>query len=283
MFSFRWNNCFYLLWLINCLNFTGLRADRIVGVGKSVTNLEHHSEISSDSQCVYPKNAIYFIIHQLCPVADPLCIIDIPFDNEILFDRIRCSTASYNENNSVELLSPSEMFKRIDIHLQNKGLPLCMISAFYAPNCYFSFQMSPHLNALPRMFPHLEVVAVDASESSRLYTRYGVIGTPTVILWINGLPAFRMDEAPFSLQSFKKFVERRTDLEAIRSVNVTDEDHFGPLLCHYKAATIDWLFLASLGSMLLSICYFLYISKLVKTALIAAHRYLLRRFGRLFL
>ena len=70
-------------------------------------------------------------------------------------------------NNSVELLSPSQLLKVMESEVNNVGLPLCTVSAFYSPTCFFSAEMAPHLNALPRMFPNLRVVAVDATEQSR--------------------------------------------------------------------------------------------------------------------
>lgn len=47
----------------------------------------------------------------------------------------------------------------------------------------------------------------------RLNSRYGIIGTPTVLLWVGGTAVSRMDEAPFSLKAFRDYLEKWTDLE----------------------------------------------------------------------
>lgn len=49
--------------------------------------------------------------------------------------------------------------------------------------------------------------------SSRLNSRYGIIGTPTILLWVDGNVVSRMDEAPFSLKAFRNYIEKWTDLE----------------------------------------------------------------------
>ncbi|VDD89308.1 unnamed protein product [Enterobius vermicularis] len=191
------------------------------------------NEPLTDLFCEYPEDPFRFIFLSQCPAVKPMCIIDIPFDSSVVFERIRCSTAEYRANNTLEILSTVQMLKQIEFQLRSQGLLQCTLSAFYVPDCYFSAKMAPFLNALPRMFPRLRVVAVDASEHSKLYTRYGIVATPTIILWINGIPIARMDEAPFSLESFRVFLENRTDLEGIRAVNLEEGDRRGPLLCTF--------------------------------------------------
>lgn len=51
----------------------------------------------------------------------------------------------------------------------------------------------------------------------RLNTRYGIIATPTVLLWVDGVPVARMDEAPFTVKAFRSYIEKCTDLEAIQA------------------------------------------------------------------
>lgn len=63
----------------------------------------------------------------------------------------------------------------------------------------------------------------------RLHSRYGISGTPTIILWLDGIGVARMDDSPFSLEAFKEFIEKWTDLEPISSLTVQEADYEGPL------------------------------------------------------
>ncbi|KHN85127.1 Thioredoxin domain-containing protein 15 [Toxocara canis] len=216
--------------------------------------------VLSPKQCDYPKGAFSFLVKKMCPAADPLCILDAPFD--FLADlKIRCSTAVRRDNTTVELMNSSELLRLISAMNDNEDLPLCMLTAFYAPECIFSARMAPFLNALPRAYPQLRVVACDASEYSRLHTRYGISGTPTIILWLDGMGVARMDDPPFSLDAFKEFIEKWTDLESIRSVSLQEADFEGPLPSHVKEGQVDWYLWLSSVAMILSSAYFFTVSK----------------------
>lgn len=45
-------------------------------------------------QCSYPKDAFLLLVKNMCPSADPFCIIDAPFDF-LANSKIRCSTGEY--------------------------------------------------------------------------------------------------------------------------------------------------------------------------------------------
>jgi hypothetical protein len=47
------------------------------------------------------------------------------------------------------------------------GLPLCLLSNFFAEDCPFSAQLAPFFNALPRLFPHLLTAGVDGTQYSK--------------------------------------------------------------------------------------------------------------------
>lgn len=48
----------------------------------------------------------------------------------------------------------------------------CMIVNFYAPYCPFSARLAPYYNALPRVFPRLYVIGVDATDYSKCVCPY---------------------------------------------------------------------------------------------------------------
>ena len=46
---------------------------------------------------------------------------------------------------------------------EDKSLPgACVVVMFYAKWCLFSSQAAPHFNAIPRYYPNIKVVAIDA-------------------------------------------------------------------------------------------------------------------------
>lgn len=205
--------------------------------------------------CSYPSDAFSLLVEKQCPAAGPLCIIDEPFD--FLSDiRYRCATASVIVNNTVEIRSASDVLELLGEQVDNIGLPLCTVTAFYSPSCAFSAQMAPFLNALPRVYPQLRVIASDATDYSKLNSRYGISGTPTIIFWLDGVALARMDEAPFSLEALNAFIERWTDLEPVRSVSLNQHDFEGPLPSRVVESSKDWHLLASSVTLLFSLGYF---------------------------
>lgn len=55
----------------------------------------------------------------------------------------------------------------------------CTLVLFYTPWCRFSASLAPHFNSLPRAFPALHFLALDASQHSRYLPFVGV----RLILW----------------------------------------------------------------------------------------------------
>ena len=51
----------------------------------------------------------------------------------------------------------------------------CVIVLFYARWCIFSSQAAPHFNAIPRSFPYIKAVAIDAIKHQRYIFTY-IIG-----------------------------------------------------------------------------------------------------------
>ncbi|KAG1656511.1 Thioredoxin domain-containing protein 15 [Nymphon striatum] len=68
----------------------------------------------------------------------------------------------------------------------NENETSCVLVLFYASWCSFSSAIAPHYNALGRIFPQLDVFAIDSSSFKSLNTRYGIMGVPTVALFNRG-------------------------------------------------------------------------------------------------
>jgi thioredoxin 1 len=86
--------------------------------------------------------------------------------------------------------------------------PLPVILEFGAPWCQPCKRLEPELAALGQEWAGKVLLAkVDVDESSGLVTRFGVMGVPTTILFVNGSPMQRM----------QGYVDRRRIVEKIGS------------------------------------------------------------------
>ncbi|KAL0100949.1 hypothetical protein PUN28_019380 [Cardiocondyla obscurior] len=111
-----------------------------------------------------------------------------------------------------------------------KQLPgTCVLVLFYARWCVFSSQAAPHFNAIPRSFPHVKAVAIDAIKQQSFNAQYGIVGVPTLMLVHNGKPVAKFNDTIYTLESFAKFVSHLTNLRPNGSLYVTSADFTGPV------------------------------------------------------
>ncbi|NXW43154.1 TXD15 protein, partial [Nyctiprogne leucopyga] len=121
----------------------------------------------------------------------------------------------------------------------------CTLVLFYTPWCRFSASLAPHFNSLPRAFPTLRFLALDASQHSSLSTRFGTVAVPNILLFQGAKPMARFNHTDRTLETLKDFVFNQTGIEAKSDVAVTEEDWEGPLPSVLTKG-IDWLLLFSL-------------------------------------
>ncbi|NXY88747.1 TXD15 protein, partial [Alcedo cyanopectus] len=121
----------------------------------------------------------------------------------------------------------------------------CTLVLFYTPWCRFSASLAPHFNSLPRAFPTLRFLALDASQHSSLSTRFGTVAVPNILLFQGAKPMARFNHTDRTLDTLKDFIFNQTGIEAQRDVAVTEEDWEGPLPSVLTKG-IDWLLLFSL-------------------------------------
>ncbi|KAG5318954.1 TXD15 protein, partial [Pseudoatta argentina] len=105
----------------------------------------------------------------------------------------------------------------------------CVLVLFYARWCVFSSQTAPHFNAIPRSFPHIKAVAIDAIKHQSFNAQYGIVGVPTLMLVHNGKPVAKFNDTIYTLESFAKFVSHLTNLQPNGSLYVTSADFTGPV------------------------------------------------------
>ncbi|XP_078509388.1 thioredoxin domain-containing protein 15 [Lissotriton helveticus] len=127
----------------------------------------------------------------------------------------------------------------------NSNSSECTLVLFYTPWCHFSARLAPHFNSLPRAFPTLHFLALDASQHSSLSTRFGTVAVPNILLFQGAKPMARFNHTERTLETLKSFIFNQSGIDANSDVAVTAEDHEGPLPSKPQKG-IDWLLVFSM-------------------------------------
>ncbi|XP_060034272.1 thioredoxin domain-containing protein 15 isoform X2 [Erinaceus europaeus] len=130
----------------------------------------------------------------------------------------------------------------------------CTLVLFYTPWCRFSASLAPHFNSLPRAFPALHFLALDASQHSSLSTRFGTVAVPNILLFQGAKPMARFNHTDRTLETLKIFIFNQTGIEAKKNVVVTQDDQIGPLPSTL-IKSVDWLLVFSLFFLISFIMY----------------------------
>ncbi|XP_072256837.1 thioredoxin domain-containing protein 15 [Pyxicephalus adspersus] len=130
------------------------------------------------------------------------------------------------------------------MELLNPNSSECSMVLFFTPWCRFSAALAPHFNALPRAFPTLHFLALDASQHSSLSTRFGTVAVPNILLFQGAKPMARFNHTERTLEPLKAFIFNQSGIEAKPDVTVTEADYEGPLPCTPQTG-IDWLLVFS--------------------------------------
>ncbi|XP_011502983.1 PREDICTED: thioredoxin domain-containing protein 15 [Ceratosolen solmsi marchali] len=134
---------------------------------------------------------------------------------------------------------------------EDKMLPgACILIMFYARWCIFSSQAAPDFNAIPRFYPHIKVVAIDAMKYQNFNTQYGIVGVPTLILVHNAKPVAKFNATVYTLENFSKFISQLTNLQPNESLYVTSADFSGPVSFTPSNETdyclvLSWIFITA--------------------------------------
>ncbi|XP_076971230.1 thioredoxin domain-containing protein 15-like [Tamandua tetradactyla] len=130
----------------------------------------------------------------------------------------------------------------------------CTLVLFYTPWCRFSASLAPHFNSLPRAFPALHFLALDASQHSSLSTRFGTVAVPNILLFQGAKPMARFNHTDRTLETLKIFIFNQTGIEAKKNGVVTQDDQTGPLPSTL-IKSVDWLLVFSLFFLISFIMY----------------------------
>uniref|UniRef100_A0A8B9KI54 Thioredoxin domain containing 15 n=1 Tax=Astyanax mexicanus TaxID=7994 RepID=A0A8B9KI54_ASTMX len=121
----------------------------------------------------------------------------------------------------------------------------CTLVLFFTTWCQFSANLAPHFNALPRVFPSMHFLALDASQHSSLSTRFGTVAVPNILLFQGAKPMARFNHTDRTLDTLTSFITNQTGFEAVPGQVVGEEDQAGPLPS-VPVKSIDWLFVFSI-------------------------------------
>ncbi|KAG5284673.1 hypothetical protein AALO_G00029230 [Alosa alosa] len=116
----------------------------------------------------------------------------------------------------------------------------CSLVLFFTTWCQFSASLAPHFNAVPRVFPTMHFLALDASQHGSLSTRFGTVAVPNILLFQGVKPMARFNHTDRTLETLTSFIVNQTGFEAISDQIVTEEDTIGPLPS-VPVKSIDWL------------------------------------------
>ncbi|XP_037543206.1 thioredoxin domain-containing protein 15 [Nematolebias whitei] len=145
------------------------------------------------------------------------------------------------ENYTVQVLNASQDL----MEFLNANSTECSMVLFFTAWCQFSANLAPHFNALPRVFPSMHFLALDASQHSSLSTRFGTVAVPNILLFQGVKPMARFNHTDRTLETLTSFITNQTGFEVDPYKNVTDADHLGPLPST-PVKGIDWLLVFSI-------------------------------------
>lgn len=169
-----------------------------------------------------------------------------------------CSKVNTSEPvQDVEIINATALMKLLqgDPNITSRTLAgPCYLVYFFSPYCPFSVKGSPYVNAMARSIPNIPVYGLDSIEHHSVNARYGVMGTPTLLLFHNGNGVGRFNASEYSVLQLVSFINHYTDQE-ISDINVTSLDFQASLPskvaegCPY-ALWAAWVFLLSCASWL---------------------------------
>ncbi|KAG2456070.1 thioredoxin domain-containing protein 15 [Polypterus senegalus] len=172
-------------------------------------------------------------------------------------------TATEHEENSTEMAKMPKVnceernitgVENFTVHILNASQDLmdflnangteCSVVLFYTTWCHFSASLAPHFNALPRVFPSMQFLALDAAQHSSLSTRFGTVAVPNILLFQGAKPMARFNQTDRTLGILKSFIVNQTGIEANSEEDIREDDYSGPLP-NVPVKSIDWLLVFS--------------------------------------
>lgn len=105
----------------------------------------------------------------------------------------------------------------------------CVLVAWHCRRCPHSAAAAPQLAALARVLVgRVPVYAVDASVESSMNSRYGVAGTPSLLLFHNGHSVASFNYTSYAPDTLLAFLRAHTNYTDHFNFTVIDADYTGP-------------------------------------------------------
>ena len=123
--------------------------------------------------------------------------------------------------------------------------------------------MAPAYNALPRAFPELDFLAVDASHFAGISARFATIAVPSLLFFVDGKPVRKFNSSERTLEELIYFVANVSRLNAttgglpVSELSLRAEDWQRPMSSQARqdrdyCLLLAWLFIILTGSWKLS-------------------------------
>lgn len=159
-------------------------------------------------------------------------------------------------SSEVQLVNDTELIKLLisQSNVTSRDVPAqCILVLFYSKHCPFSSMAAPHFNALPRAFPDIKIVAINAMVYHLFNTQNGIVGVPSVMLFHNSKQVGKYNETDYTLDLFSKFITKHTGISALEKSFVTSGDFSGPVISVPSKdidvfLIISWLFILACGT-----------------------------------
>lgn len=127
----------------------------------------------------------------------------------------------------VVIVNSEELLKLINATTDNET-DSCAVVLFFTQYCPFCAKLAPMYNALGRVYNNLPILAIDAYKQHSLNTRFGVVAVPTILLFHSGKPVLKFNNS-ITLDDLRMFVKNNTGVEGNFSIQISEQDHIGPL------------------------------------------------------
>lgn len=161
--------------------------------------------------------------------------------------KFTCVGKNYTaENASVMIVNNTQLLSILSFDNNNTEGD-CVLVLFFVPYCRFCAAMAPSFNALARVYPQLNIIAVDAAQFSNLNAKFGTVSVPNILLFHQSRAVVRFNSTEKSFTNLVSFVKNSTGFEPNITVTVTSEDLSGPLQSVAMETTdymllVSWLF-----------------------------------------
>ncbi|TKR72569.1 hypothetical protein L596_019994 [Steinernema carpocapsae] len=165
-------------------------------------------------------------------------VIGVPYDAKT-HRFVECAAASEEQDPAtVQVVTNISVVQEALAKKDKYGRSYCYIVVFYGKGCPFSVKIAEVINALPRFFPKLNVMVIDAALTTKFNSRYGVAGTPSVILYQNTYNRARISSGYAPLKDIVASIKEYTDLEPVsKNYTILESDRAGPLVIEPDEST----------------------------------------------